>query len=75
MWPTRANVPQAGQTIEVLVDGAPVSTITPSGTSYAEYDTATFTVSPGAHTIELLGLDPHGGDNTAFIDQVFLNWV
>ncbi len=65
----------SNQTVEVLVDGAPVSTITPSGTSYAEYDSATFTVGSGAHTIELLGLDPHGGDNTALIDQVFLNWV
>ncbi len=71
----RANVSQAGQTIEVLVDGAPVSTITPTSANYAEYDTATFTVGSGAHTIELLGLDPHGGDNTAFVDQVFLNWV
>ncbi len=71
----RANVSQAGQTIEVLVDGMQVSSITPTSANYAEYDTATFTVSSGAHTIELLGLDPYGGDNTAFIDQVFLNWV
>ncbi len=71
----RGNVPQAGQTIELLVDGAPVSSITPTSANFAEYDTATFTVGSGAHTIELLGLDPHGGDNTAFVDQVFLNWV
>ncbi len=71
----RANVAQAGQTIEVLVDGTPISSITPTSASYAEFNTPTFTVSSGAHSIELLGLDPHGGDNTAFIDQVFLNWV
>ena len=65
----------SNQTVEALVDSTPVSTITPAGTSYAEYDTATFTVSSGAHTIELLGLDPHGGDNTALIDEGFLNWV
>ncbi len=69
------NIAQAGQTIEVLVDNKPVSTITPTGTNYAEYNTATFTVSSGPHTIELLGLDPHGGDNTALVDQVFLNWA
>ncbi len=71
----RANVPQAGQTIEVLVDNQLVSTITPTSSNYAEYSTAAFTVTAGAHTIELLGLDPHGGDNTSFIDQVFLNWM
>ncbi len=65
----------SNQTFEVLVDGVSVGSINPTGTSYAEYDTATFTVSSGAHTIELLGLDPHGGDNTALVDQVFLNWV
>ena len=59
----------------MLVDNDPISSITPSGTNYAEYDTATFSVSSGPHTIELLGLDPHGGDNTALIDQVFLNGV
>jgi antitoxin (DNA-binding transcriptional repressor) of toxin-antitoxin stability system len=65
---------QAGQEIEVLVDGQEVSEITPSGTSYQQYNTATFTVSSGMHTIELLGLDPNSGDNTALVDSVFMNW-
>ena len=47
-----------------------MSTVTPSGTSYALYQTPTFTVPAGTHTIELLGLDPEGGDNTALVDQV-----
>ncbi len=60
----------SNQTIEVLVDNTPVSTIMPTSTNYSLYTTTTFTVTAGAHTIEILGLDPHGGDNTAFIDQV-----
>ena len=60
----------SNQTIEVLVDGLAVSTITPSSINYALYTTTNFTVTAGTHTIEILGLDPHGGDNTALIDQV-----
>ncbi len=60
----------SNQTVEILVDGAPVSSITPTSTSYALYTTTTFTVTAGSHTIEILGLDPQGGDNTALIDQV-----
>ena len=60
----------SNQTIEVLVDDVPVSNITPTGTSYALYTTTTFTASAGSHTIEILGLDPHGGDNTALVDLV-----
>ncbi len=64
------NVGQAGQTIEVLFDNVPVSSITPGGINYALYTSATFSATAGTHTIEILGLDPHGGDNTALIDQV-----
>ena len=65
------NIAQVGgQTIEVLLDNVAVSTITPVGINYASYTTTTFTVAAGAHTLEFLGLDPHGGDNTALIDQV-----
>ncbi len=64
------TIGSSNQTVEVLVDGTLVSSVTPTSTSYAEYNTATFTVSSGAHTIELLGLDPHGGDNTALVDAV-----
>ncbi len=65
------NIAQVGgQTIEVLVDGAPVGSITPGGTNYALYSTATFYAAAGAHTIEILGLDPQGSDNTALVDQV-----
>jgi hypothetical protein len=68
------------QSIEVLVDGVVVGTATPAKppfgttkTSYGLYNTSNFTVAAGMHTIEFLGLNPQGGDNTAFIDNVTLN--
>ena len=42
-------------------------------TLYDNYQSLTFTVAAGQHTIEFLGMDPLGGDNTAFIDQVSLS--
>jgi hypothetical protein len=64
-----------GQTIQVVVDGRVVATVTPTGTSYASYTTAPFTVAAGSHTIAFVGADPLGGDNTAFVDAVQLNAV
>ena len=58
------------QEMEVLVDGVSYGTIDPANTAYATYQSSTFTVAAGAHTIELLGMDPLGGLNTALIDQV-----
>ena len=61
------------ETLEILVDGVVVGTTTPSGTSYGSYATTNFTVKAGIHTIQFVGVDPTGGDNTAFIDDVQLN--
>ncbi|MGO9109701.1 MAG: DUF642 domain-containing protein [Thermoguttaceae bacterium] len=61
------------QEIEVMVDGAQVGTINPVNNLYGSYQSSTFAVTTGVHTIEFLGLDPLGGDNTAFIDQVTLS--
>ena len=59
------------QTFQVKVDGAVVATLTPSGAvAFATYATSPFTVTAGAHTIQLVGLNPLGGDNTAFVDQI-----
>jgi RHS repeat-associated protein len=63
------------QNFEVLIDGAVVGTITPTSASYAVYTTPAFAVTAGSHTIEFLGLDSAGGDNTAFIDAVKLTQV
>jgi len=54
------------------VDGIAVGTFTPAGTSYSTLTTNSFTVAAGAHAVRFVGLDPNGGDNTAFIDNVQL---
>ncbi len=41
-----------------------------SGTSYGSYQTSNFTVTAGMHAIQFLGLNPKGGANTAFLDEV-----
>ena len=58
--------------IQVLVDGAQVALVTPTGASYAAYQTPNFTVASGLHNIALVGLDPQGGTNTALVDTVAL---
>src|SRR5262249_31204700 len=62
----------SSQQFEVLVDGVVEGTFTPSSTSYAVLTTSSFTVTAGFHTITFKALNPNGGDNTAFIDQVSL---
>ncbi len=69
----RGNWQASTQTIQVQVDGATVGTFKPAGTSYAAYTTNAFTVTAGTHTIAFTALDPSGGDNTAFLDQLQLN--
>ncbi len=66
----RGNNGTSVENFEVLVDGNVVGTFTPTGTSYQTYTTSRFTVSAGAHTIEFLGLDTAGGDNSVLIDDV-----
>jgi hypothetical protein len=71
----RQNVQFSSQTIQVQVDGNVVGTFTPPDTNYSAYNTASFPVTAGAHTIAFVGTDPDGQDNTAFIDQVRVNRV
>jgi hypothetical protein len=69
----RANDQASSQTFEMTVDGSVVGIFTPGGTSYTALTTGPFTVAAGSHTLAFVGLDPNGGDNTAFIDQVAVN--
>ena len=66
----RANYQSQYESIEILVDGVQVGTATPASTSYGSYATANFSVKTGVHTIQFVGVDPSGDDNTAFIDDV-----
>jgi hypothetical protein len=71
----RGNVQASSQTFEVLEDGNVIGTFTPGSTNYDSYTTNSFTVTAGAHVITFVGLNPNGGDNTAFIDQATINTV
>ena len=71
----RANFGTSNEQVQVLVDGTVVGTITPAGTSYATYTTASFNVTAGSHTITFVGVDPSGADYTAFLDQVSIDNV
>src|SRR5439155_644782 len=62
-------------TIQVLVDGAPVGTFTPAGPAYSAYTTSPFALAAGAHTLTIRGLNPNGGDNTAFVDAARLGYA
>ena len=58
------------QRVELRIDGASVQGFTPSGTAYQRFNSGAVLLSSGAHSIELRGLNPQGGDNTAFVDDV-----
>jgi hypothetical protein len=68
----RAIYQTSYQVVEILVDSVPAGTFNPVNTLYGSYQSSTFTVPTGSHTIEFLGLNPQGGDNTVFVDQVAL---
>jgi len=59
----------------VTVDGTPLTfggstTVDPpAGTTFVEYESDLFHMTPGAHTIAFIGQNP-GGDLTSFIDAV-----
>jgi hypothetical protein len=69
----RGNFNASSQTFEVVIDSLVVGVFTPAGASYSSLTTGPFTVTAGTHTFAIVGLDPNGGDNTAFIDQVAIN--
>jgi hypothetical protein len=60
----------SSESIEVLVDGAAVGTITPASKRYASYTTAAFHVAAGAHTITFVGVNLSRRNHIAFLDAV-----
>jgi RHS repeat-associated protein len=62
-----------GQDIQVYLDSDLKGTFHPTSGSYAEYSTANFTTTAGSHVVKFVGLNPLGGDHTAFIDNVRIN--
>jgi hypothetical protein len=63
-----------GHRIKITEYGPGVTAIIqPSGSSYSAFSTAPFTLPAGGYTLTFQGLNPNGGDNTAFVDSVALN--
>jgi PKD repeat protein len=58
------------QNFQVLLDSTSLGTFTPSGTSYADYTTSAIIPGAGSHTLNFVGLNSVGGDNSVFIDNV-----
>ena len=56
--------------INVLVYGAVVGSFVPASASYQVYQTAPFTVAAGSHTVEFLGVNASGGDDTTLLDSI-----
>ncbi len=64
-----------GQDVAVYLDSTQLGTFTPSGASYMTQTIGPFVTMAGTHTLEFVGLDTAGGDNTALIDNVALTAV
>lgn len=59
-----------GQDFQVYIDNTLIGTYHPASGTYAYYGTPAFTTTAGTHTLKFVGLNPLGGDHTAFIDNV-----
>jgi uncharacterized repeat protein (TIGR01451 family) len=67
-----AERPGNHQTFDVVVDGAVVASVTPTGDQFAPYVAGPFPVATaGSHTIQFVGTNAQG-DNTAFLTSVQL---
>jgi len=58
------------QTLDILFDDVVVSSFQPTSSAWAKYATKTFTATAGDHKITIKGTNTHGGDNSAFVDDV-----
>lgn len=63
------------QDFRVLVDGSVLATFTVTARTYGSFATPVLQVGAGSHTIEFQSLNTAGGDNTALIDAVTVNYV
>lgn len=69
----RANNNTSKQTLQVLIDSKVIYTLEPASINYDPYQTDPFSVTAGPHTLMFRGLNPNGGDNTAFGDSVAIS--
>ena len=79
------NYPGSGNRSEFAYDGlnrrvritekgpGVTAEVQPISTSYSAFSTSPFLLAPGTYTLTFAGLDPAGGDHTAFVDDVRMN--
>lgn len=65
----RGNHQASSQTLALYINGQQKQTFQPNGTAFQFMTSNAFFLPSGNHTIELRGLNPNGGDNTAFVDR------
>jgi hypothetical protein len=59
------------QQIQVVLNTTSMGTFTPGSTAYTSFTSSTITLTTGAsYTLHINGLNPGGGDNTAFVADV-----
>lgn len=60
-----------GQDFAAYLDNTLLGTFhPPANGSYVEFSTSSFTTTAGSHTVKFVGLNPLGGDHTAFVDHI-----
>ena len=72
---TYRNAYGGANPIDILIDGVKIATITPNAAYYQPYQTASFTVTAGTHTVTFKGETNDGTDRTSFIDNVSIQSV
>lgn len=65
----RGNHQASSQTVEIRIDGSSILSVSPSGTNYQAFNANAVYISSGVHAVQLRGINPNGGDNTAFLDD------
>lgn len=60
------------QTVELRLNGEVIQLLKPDGSSYKTYYSVPVYLPGGTQTLRITGLNPQGGDNSAFIDNIRL---
>lgn len=67
-----AQRPGNQQVLEVFVDSVSVGTVQPTSSVYTPMTISLGDLTAGSHNIRVAGTNPFGGDNTAFVDDMFV---
>jgi len=70
-----AQRPATTQTLSLSLNGSEIMQFTPEGTAWEQVVTSNLLLNTGTYTLRFDGLNPLGGDNTAFIDEVIIMQV